>query len=325
MNVLVTGSSGHLGDALVRVLRARGGAVVGVDLLAAPSTTIVGSITDQDVVRRAMRGVDAVLHTATLHKPHIGTHDPQAFVDTNISATLRLLEAAVENGVKAFVFTSTTSAFGRALTPAPGQPAAWITEEVASLPKNIYGVSKSAAEDLCELFFRDYGLPCVVLRVARFFPEADDRDEIRQAYDHLNMKVNELLYRRADLEDVVTAHQLALDNAPRLGFGRYIISATTPFSPDDLSALGRDAPAVVRSFFPDYMEIYGPLGWTMLPTIDRVYVNARARHDLGWEPRYDFRLALDRLRSGQDPRSDLALDIGAKGYHGETTGVYTSR
>ncbi len=321
----MTGSSGHLGDALVRVLRSQGEEVVGIDLLPSSSTTIVGSTADRDLVRRAIRGVGAVLHTATLHKPHIGTHGRQAFVDTNISGTLNLLDAAVENGVEAFVFSSTTSAFGRALTPGAGQPAAWITEAVASLPRNIYGVTKSAAEGLCELFHRDYALPCVVLRVARFFPEADDNDEIRQSYDHLNLKVNELLYRRVDLEDVVTAHQLALKTAPRLGFGRYIVSATTPFTPDDLGALGHDAPALVRRLYPDYEEIYERLGWTMLPTIDRVYVNARARRDLGWEPGHDFRRALDCLRSSRDPRSELALDIGAKGYHAGTTDVHTSR
>jgi UDP-glucose 4-epimerase len=71
--------------------------------------------------------------------------------------------------------------------------------------------------------------------------------------------------------------------------------------------------------------VYGSLGWTMFPTIDRVYVNARARRDLGWSPRYDFRHALDRLAEGLDPRSPLALAIGAKGYHDVSTGVYTTR
>ena len=57
---------------------------------------------------------------------------------------------------------------------------------------------------------------------------------------------------------------------------------------------------------------------------DRVYVNARARSDLGWSPRYDFRSVLDALTAGQDPRSPLAQAIGAKGYHDRPTGVYTS-
>jgi nucleoside-diphosphate-sugar epimerase len=321
----VTGSSGHLGEALVRALTAHGEDVVGLDLLPSPGTSVVGSVSDRDLVLRSTRGVGAVLHTATLHKPHIGTHGRQAFIDTNISGTLNLLEAAVENGIESFVFTSTTSAFGRALTAGTGQSAVWITEDVVSLPRNIYGVTKSAAEDLCELFQREYGLPCVVLRVSRFFPEPDDSPEIRQSYDHLNLKVNELLYRRVDLEDVVTAHQLALERAPQLGFERYVISATTPFTPDDVGALATDVPGLVRQLYPDYEEIYRRLGWTMLPAIDRVYVNARARRHLGWAPRHDFRHALDCLRSGRDPRSELALDIGAKGYHAETTGIYTTR
>jgi UDP-glucose 4-epimerase len=324
MRVLVTGSSGHLGEALARELTFDGDDVIGLDLLPSATTKVVGSITDPEVARRSTRGVDAVVHAATLHKPHVGTHHRQAFIDTNISGTLNLLEAALENKVRTFVFTSTTSAFGRALSPASGAPATWITEEVVPVPKNIYGVTKLAAEDLCQLFQRDYGLACIVLRVSRFFPEADDREEIRFAYDDLNLKVNELLYRRVDLGDVVSAHRLALLRAPEIGFGRYIISASTPFTPDDLDALSSDAPGALRRLCPDYEDVYASRGWSMLPTLDRVYVNARARRDLGWQPRYDFQYSLERLRSGQDPRSDLAVAIGAKGYHAEPTGVYTS-
>jgi UDP-glucose 4-epimerase len=246
MRVLVTGSSGHLGEALVRVLRAEGCDVVGLDVLASPYTGVVGSIVDRACVRRCVEGADAVVHAATLHKPHVGSHRRQAFVDTNVTGTLNLLEEAVAAGTGRFVFTSTTSAFGRALVPPPGAPAAWITEDVAPVPRNVYGATKTAAEDLCELVHRDHGLPCVVLRTSRFFPEADDRDDVRAAYGDANLKVNELLYRRVDLEDVVSAHRRALERAPAIGFGRFVVSATTPFSPDDLAQLRVDAPAVVR-------------------------------------------------------------------------------
>jgi len=323
--VLVTGSAGHLGEALVRVLRDTGRETVGVDLLASPYTDVVGSIADRDTVRRCLAGVGSVLHPATLHKPHVGSHDRQAFVDTNITGTLTLLEEAVAAGVESFVFTSTTSAFGRALTPGPGAPAAWITEDVAPVPRNIYGVTKTAAENLCELVHADDGLPVVVLRTSRFFPEPDDVDAVRTAYSDANVKANEFLYRRADIADIAEAHLLAMARAAEIGFGRYIISATTPFTTADLAALRVDAPAVVRRLFPDQEAEYERRGWRMFGQIDRVYVNAQARTGLGWAPRYDFRRVLDALKAGADPRSPLARAIGAKGYHPVSTGPYTVR
>ncbi len=325
MRILITGSSGHLGDALVRVLGEDGHEVVGLDILPSPSTSVVGSVADRDCVRSCMAGVDAVLHAATLHKPHVASHSRQEFVDVNVTGTLTLLEEAVAGGVGRFVFTSTTSTFGRALTPPPGAPAAWIPEDEVPIPRNVYGATKTAAEDLCELVHRDHGLPCLILRTSRFFPEPDDRDEVRAAYDDANLKVNELLYRRADLVDVVSAHQRALERAPELGFGRYIVTATTPFTRDDLAELAVDAPAVVRRRFPGYEEIFEPRGWRMFDAIERVYVNARAREDLGWEPAYDFGRALELLSAGEDPRSPLARAIGAKGYHPVSTGPYTVR
>ena len=325
MRILVTGSSGHLGEALMRVLGEEGHDVIGLDVLASLHTTVVGSIADRACVRRCMAGVDAVVHAATLHKPHVESHPRTEFVDTNITGTLNLLEEAVAAGASRFVFTSTTSAFGRALTPEEGEPAAWITEDVAPVPRNIYGTTKTAAENLCELIARDHGLPCLILRTSRFFPEADDRDDVRSTYDDLNLKVNELLYRRVDIEDVVSAHLLALERASAIGFGRYMISATSPFTRDDLAAIRHDLSSVVQRLFPDYEELYAQKGWRMFPSIERVYVNALARRELGWSPRYDFRSALDRLRDGADPRSQLGLSIGAKGYHEVSTGVYTAR
>ena len=53
----------------------------------------------------------------------------------------------------------------------------------------------------------------------------------------------------------------------------------------------------------------------MLPTLDRVYDNERARLSLGWQPQYDFRRALNAIAHGADWRSPLAREIGAKGYH----------
>ncbi|HSX62109.1 MAG TPA: NAD(P)-dependent oxidoreductase [Tahibacter sp.] len=318
MRIVVTGSSGHLGEALMRSLRASGDEAIGLDRLASPFTDRIGSLVDAGFVHDTLAGADAVLHTATLHKPHVATHTRQEFVDSNVTGTLNVLEACVAHRVKSLVFTSTTSAFGAALTPPPGEPAAWIDETVRHVPKNIYGVTKIAAEDLCELFHRRERLPCLILRTSRFFPEADDSAEIRDAYDDANAKVNELLYRRVDIADVVSAHRCALDRAPAIGFDRYIISAATPLSPDDAAALRRDAPGVIARYFPDYVEEYARRGWRMFPEFDRIYSSAKAVRELGWRPAFGFGEALAALRDQRDYRSDLTLQIGRKGYHADT-------
>ncbi|SFE07798.1 Nucleoside-diphosphate-sugar epimerase [Chitinophaga sp. CF118] len=315
--VLVTGSTGHLGEALVRILKSLHYEVVSLDVLASPFTTHQGTISDRDFVKQCMKGVKSVFHTATLHKPHVATHSPQDFVDTNITGTLNLLQEAVAAGIESFVFTSTTSVFGDALIPPAGAPAAWITEDVTPVPKNIYGVTKAAAEDLCQLYHRNHGLACIILRTSRFFPEEDDHKGMRDAFTDDNLKTNEYLCRRVELEDAVSAHILAATRAPKIGFGKYIISATTPFLPGDMADLRTNAPLVLQRLIPDYEAIYKHHNWRMHPGIDRVYVNERARKDLGWEPRYDFRYALERLKAGDDLRSSLAKLVGSKGYHTE--------
>jgi UDP-glucose 4-epimerase len=318
MRILVTGSAGHLGEALMRTLRDSDHEPVGLDIKSSPFTHCLGSITARSFVRQCMQNVQVVLHTATLHKPHIASHSRQDFIDTNITGTLNLLEEAAQAGIKSFVYTSTTSVFGRALTPPPGAPAAWITEDVVPVPKNIYGITKLAAENLCELFADSRSLPCIILRTGRFFPEQDDDKAARQNYGDANLKANEFLNRRADIEDVVTAHLLAMEQTPRIGFGRYIISATTPFTPHDLDELRKAAPAVVRRYTPSYEAEYLRRGWSMAPAIDRVYVNQLARTQLGWQPKYDFSGIIRRLRASEDFRSPLAIAVGSKGYHAET-------
>lgn len=317
MTILVTGSAGHLGEALMRILRGRGKAALGLDIKPSAYTDLVGSIADRGFVREAIRGVSTVLHTATLHKPHVVTHTHSQFVETNVTGTLNLLEEAADAGVTAFIQTSTTSVFGDALSPPPGTPAAWITEEVLPVPKNIYGATKLAAEHLCRVVAKKRGLPVVVLRTSRFFPEEDDKAEVREAFSQDNMAALELLNRRGDLEDMAMAHLAAARRAPDIGFGMAIVSATSPFTRDDLSLLNIDAGAVIRRHFPESEALFATAGWNFLTAIDRVYINDHARALLGWEPKYTFAHVLRYLERGEDFRSELARTVGKKGYHAE--------
>ncbi len=317
MRYLVTGSSGHLGEALVLTLQAQGHDVVGLDINPGDTTHAVGNLADRSFVDAHMPGTDIVLHPATLHKPHVVTHSKQDFIDTNISGTLNLLESAVANNVKSFVFTSTTSAYGHALRPDKSLPAVWVTEDTIPIPKNIYGITKLAAENLCKLIHDKEALPIIILRTSRFFPEEDDDPEMRKRYPGGNLKLNEYLYRRVELEDVVSAHLLATERAPEIGFDKYIISATPPFSESDLSDLRSNPDEVVAKYHPNFKSVFEPMGWNMMEDIERVYVNHKALNELGWQPKHSFGSMLAAIEQGADPRSPLTQAIGSKGYHDE--------
>src|SRR5437879_4338203 len=115
MRILVTGSAGHLGEALMRVLQHSNHEAMGLDIKPSPFTQRVGSVTQRSFVKQCMQGVDVVLHTATLHKPHIATHTRQEFVDTNITCTVTQLGETVLVGAKSFVCANNTTAFRRSL------------------------------------------------------------------------------------------------------------------------------------------------------------------------------------------------------------------
>jgi len=305
MRILVTGSSGWLGQTLVPRLRRDGHEVVGIDPIPSENTNVVGSIVNRQLVSAAIRdfAIRAIVHSGGLHKPNIETHERSDFVAVNVQGTLNLLEESVlpDSKVDRLVFTSTTSLMIsrdiRAGLAGGRTKAVWMTEEMAPLaPRNIYGVTKLAAEQLCRLFHELCGLPVVILRTSRFFPEADDMAHTIVQSD-LNAKVNEFLFRRLTVEDAAESHVEALKRAPELGFDTFIISATTPFSPDDCEELIRDAPSVVRRYFPQYPTLYAQMGWTMFQSIDRVYDSNKARQRLGFACQTGFSEKLKELET----------------------------
>jgi nucleoside-diphosphate-sugar epimerase len=332
-DVLVTGSSGHLGAALMLSLPSLGFNPLGIDILPSATTSQVGSISDRAFVHSILHGshIKHILHAATLHKPHVESHTKEQFIETNITGTLILLEeaAALNKQIESFVFLSTTSTFGSALSPKPGSPAAWIDETVTPQPKNIYGVTKVAAEDMCFLVHKQTALPVIILRTSRFFNEQDDDEDRRNAMPDENLKVLELAYRRVDMADIVSACHLSMQRAVDIKWAKYIISAPPPFlnDPETLAALDRNPQEVFARVEPETDAAFEAQGWKHLQRIDRVYDSSKAVKELGWQPEYTFKAAVKKLGKGESNtwRSELATKIGKKGYHAMSTGVYTVR
>ncbi len=282
MKILITGSSGRVGRAIHGRL-ARDHEVVGLDRAPSSTADIVGDLRDVASLDRALTGVDAVVHSAALHAPHVGVVRDDVFEAINVTATGTLARRAIEHGVRQIVFTSTTALYGAASTPA--DRAGWIDESTVPRPKSIYHRTKVAAEQVLEAIADEGRLAVTVLRMSRCFPEPV---AAMAAYR---------LHRGVDARDVAEAHALAL-RPGHLGFRRFVISADTPFERDDAHQLLRDAPTVLRRRAPELVETFARRGWALPRSIDRVYVPQAASEQLGWRSRHGFAEVVRMLDDG---------------------------
>ncbi|APR53600.1 NAD(P)-dependent oxidoreductase [Sphingomonas koreensis] len=299
MHILLTGSSGWLGRYLAPMLRGAGHEVTGLDVAPGVDTDVVGSVADAALIERVFGeyGIEAVIHGGALHKPDIVRYSKQTFVDVNVTGTLNLLEAAVRAGHDRFVSTSTTSLMiSQAIRDEAGDAAVWLDEDSGPIePRNIYGTTKYAAEQLCRLFHAEHGLNSIVLRTGRFFPEEDDTHSHPPGE---NLKANEFLHRRLTVEDAARAHVAALEKAPEMGFATYLVSAPTPFARGDAAELKHDAASVIARYFPDAPGLYAARGWVLPERIGRVYDSGRIVRELGFRFETGFPEILAALRDG---------------------------
>ncbi|HUP19853.1 MAG TPA: SDR family oxidoreductase [Gemmatimonadota bacterium] len=183
---LVTGAAGFIGSHLVERLLARGERVVGLDDFSTGRRSNLdavraavgpdawagfsfheGDVADPETARRACGGVDVILHQAAIGSVPRSIADPLASHRSNVTGTLALLEAARSEGVRRFVYASSSSVYG----DDPGLPK---VEARRGRPLSPYAVTKVATERYAEVYARVHGLEVVGLRYFNVFGPRQD-------------------------------------------------------------------------------------------------------------------------------------------------------
>ena len=173
MKFLVTGGAGFIGSHIVDALVNNGDKVSVLDDLSSGRLEnlegvkdkiefIEGDIRDKAVTKRAMQGVDYVLHQAALRSVPKSLGNPELYNDVNINGVLNILSAAKEAGVKRVVFASSSSIYGETDK---------LPEKEVFLPLLIspYALTKLAGEYYCRIFSEIYGLETASLRYFNVF------------------------------------------------------------------------------------------------------------------------------------------------------------
>ena len=235
--ILVTGGAGFIGSNLVDRLLSEGFEVTVIDNLDTGRLEniahhqdredfhfVKGDIRDFQLVKEIMKDKDAVFHEAALASVILSVENPILTNEINVSGTLNLLKASVDNRVKRFIFASSAAIYGE--TPSPQK-----REDVISTPTNPYGVSKLAAENYVKVFHKVYGLETVSLRYFNVYGPRQSFD-IQSAYggvitiftNRLLRKLPPIIYGDGEqtrdfvyVEDVVQANILALKNKNCVG------------------------------------------------------------------------------------------------------------
>lgn len=267
MRILVTGAAGLIGSAVAARLQ-RDHDVIGLDLKGGKEVQIIGDCREVAKWRHQAGALDAIVHVAALHAPHVGHRSDAEFRRTNVEATSCLIDLGLSLGCSHFVLTSTTSLYGDALEPRGS--AAWIDEATVPLPRDIYDETKIEAEQLLGSAGGFTG--ATVLRMSRCFPEPAGA----MAWYRL--------YRGVDRRDVAEAHALALGRSGPLAC--FLVSAETPFERGDLDGLFEDAPRVIERRCPGLIARMAARGWKPPGSIGRVYDCGLASRELGYRPRF---------------------------------------
>ena len=283
--VLVTGTEGDVGSVLLPQFANRFDAV-GFDLRPheGPMNAIQGDLLDYEDVLAAADGKEAIVHMAAL-LPQQGT--PTDSVDINVKATANLLQAAVELGIKRFVYCSTVWATGHGDT----EPYLPIDEDTPCAPVCMYGHTKLQGELMTEFYGREHGLETVVIRfcgyctVKGYGPDGS----IDWESAHLTQLFRRYFaggYKLMNPVDLGLAFGAAVEN-PKAAGERFVVGASTPYTSADAAGLRSMPIAVADRYYPGAADLLNQLG-IEIPPATFYYSHEKARTLLGFRSQHDL-------------------------------------
>ncbi len=286
MYILVTGSQGMIGKWMVKRLLEAGHRVRTLDRSAQLRENdwehLPGDIRDSNLVRKAVQGVDAVIHMAAI--PYDVEGYQEMIFTTNLQGTWNVLLACAEAGVKRVVYFSSINALGHAEEkPNPGLYLP-LDDNVPHYLARAYNTSKHVSEELCHAFANQYGITAVSLRPTAVLEPHSERmrwwdfmPEDRKAF-----WATKDFWSYVDVRDVCEAALLGL-TAPVEGHQAFLLSA------DDSTAKIPTSEVVDK--------YYGHMPWPKVSRDEYLADNpyrslvdcSKARRMLGWKPRISLR------------------------------------
>ena len=270
--VVVTGSSGKAGRAILKLFAAQGRETLGVDLLAGGGVgpQVQADLTDLGQCYEVLRGASALVHMANIPAPRL--RPPATTFRNNVSMNYNLFQAAADLGVERVVWASSETTLGLPFDTPPRY--APVDEDHYPHPESSYALSKVVTETLAEQFSRWSGLPFIGLRLSNIlspevyatFPDTCWRDATRRKWN---------LWGYIDERDVARACSQSL-SADVQGANSYIIAAND-------TVMNRPSAALMEEVFPG-VPLREPLG-----TYGTLLANAKAKADLDFDPVHSWR------------------------------------
>jgi nucleoside-diphosphate-sugar epimerase len=162
---LVTGSSGFVGRVVMARLAAAGHRAIGLDPVPAATTQVIDDLSDRGRLRSLLERerVTHIIHAGGVSGPMVLADDPASVIIINVTGSMNLLYAAMDCGVRTFVYCSSVAAIGDFYEPTP------IGEDYPMRPASTYGCSKAAMDYVLRGLWRKVPLDICSLRLTAVY------------------------------------------------------------------------------------------------------------------------------------------------------------